>query len=73
MILSLFSPVSVLLVLPFETNELDPKSNLTVGMWTNSGRRVVLGLIVLLVLLNCKSCLVSVAGFLLFKGDSVVV
>ena len=73
LILSLFSPVSVLLVLPFETNELDPKSNLTVGMWTNSGRRVVLGLIVLLVWIVCKSCLVSVAGFLLFKGDSVVV
>ena len=73
MILSLFSPVSVLLVLPFETNELDPKSNLTVGMWTNSGRRVVLGLIVLFVWLDCKSWWVSVAGFLLFKGDSVVV
>ena len=75
MTLSLFS---VLLVLPFEGNELEPKSNLTVGMWTNSGRRVgalllVLGLAVLLAEGERKARGVAFAGFPLFEGSSVVV
>ena len=75
MTLSLFS---VLLVLPFEGNELEPKSNLTVGMWTNSGRRVgvlllVLGLVVLLDEVGWKVWGVTLAGFPLFEGSSVVV
>ena len=75
MTLSLFS---VLLVLPFEGNELEPKSNLTVGMWTNSGRRVgapllVFGLAVLLAEGERKARGVAFAGFPLFGGSSVVV
>ena len=71
MTLSLFS---VLLVPPFEGNELEPKSNLTVGMWTNSGRRVgALGLAVLLAEVERKAWGVAFAGFPLFGGSSVVV
>ena len=71
MTLSLFS---VLLVLPFEGNEVEPKSNLTVGVWTNSGRRVgSLGLAVLLVEGERKAWGVALAGFPLFEGSLVVV
>ena len=65
-------------MLPFEGNELEPKSNLTVGMWTNSGRRVgslllVLGLAVLLSEGERKPWGVALAGFPLFGGSLVVV
>ena len=65
-------------MLPFERNELEPKSNLTVGMWTNSGRRVgvlllVVGLAVLLDEVEWKAWGVTLAGFLLFEESLVVV
>ena len=76
--LSLFS---VLLVPPFEGNELEPKSNLTVGMWTNSGWLVGLKLLLvsglpLVAWVDWKAwdvVLVVFVGFLFFNEDSVVV
>ena len=74
----IFSLFSVLLVLPFEGNELEPKSNLTVGMWTNSGRRVgapglALDVAVLLAEVERKAWEVVFAGFPLFEVGLVVV
>ena len=73
--------VPVLFLLPFKPNELVPKLNFTVGMWTNSGREVVVGVgvgvvrgVSVLTLFDEVELAVSqVVEFLLSSlGDSVV-
>ena len=66
--------VPVLFLLPFKPNELVPKLNFTVGMWTNSGRIVVVGGVSVLTLFDEVELGVSeVVEFLLSSlGDSVV-
>ena len=44
--------VPVFFLLAFKLNELVPKLNFTVGMWTNSGRVVVVGGVSVLTLLG---------------------
>ena len=66
--------VNVFFLLSFITKELVPKLNFTVGMWTNSGRVVVVGGVSVLTLFDEVELAVSeVVEFLLFSlGDSVV-
>ena len=66
--------VPVFFLLSFEPKELVPKLNFTVGMWTNSGRIVVVGGVSVLTLFDEVELAVSqVVEFLLSSlGDSVV-
>ena len=66
--------VPVFFLLSFVPKELVPKLNFTVGMWTNSGREVVVGGVSVLTLFGeVELAVFEVVEFLLSSiGDSVV-